>query len=146
MWAVDWILHMATLGVKRSHFHNGVGFYYSIIAPVAYTGTTLDDGLDLPDRPHIMPIYHAFLIVGEAVGTTKQSYVVELNFNEVDLTGYAIYEQGKLKRIVVINSKIYVNGTRSEYDLNIDGWGQVSSKSASVKYFLPPATESKRGL
>ena len=33
LWAVDYTLHAATLGIKEAYFHEGVGYKYNFVSP-----------------------------------------------------------------------------------------------------------------
>ncbi|KAF2230946.1 glycoside hydrolase family 79 protein, partial [Viridothelium virens] len=39
LWEMDYVLHAATLGMRRVHFHNGSPFWYSMWQPVEVNGT-----------------------------------------------------------------------------------------------------------
>ena len=31
LWAIDYVLHAATLGIKEAYFHEGIGFKYNFV-------------------------------------------------------------------------------------------------------------------
>lgn len=53
LWAIDWMLQLASMGIERMHFHHGVGFRYNFFQPVA-TDAEHDDGLNMTQRAHIL--------------------------------------------------------------------------------------------
>jgi hypothetical protein len=121
---VDWMLQGASLGIRRMNFHHGVGYRYNLFQPVAGVD---DDGMDLQDRPHILPSYHSFLLVNEAIGDKGTSMIAELGTNSKTLAAYGIWEGGKLVRAVLIDSEYYMPdmGDRPRREVDIKGFGGV---------------------
>lgn len=141
------MLYAASNGIERVHFHNGRGFAYSVVQPSILNGSGLDDGLSHPDRPHIAPLWNSFLIVGEAIGTSGNSYVAELGTNSSALAAYGIYEDNYLRRIVLVNSQVYLattQGGRQGLNVSLSGW--TAGQYATVKRFTAPYTNSTSGL
>lgn len=141
------MLYAASSGIERVHFHQGRGFAYSAVQPSILNGSGLDDGLSHPDRPHIAPLWNALLVVAEAIGTSGNSYVAELGTDSTSLAAYGIYEDYSLRRIVLINSQVYLNSTqggRPGLNVTLSGWS--SSQYATVKRFETPYTNSTSGL
>lgn len=103
VWAVDWLLLAAASSIQRLHFHHGIGFRYNVVQPVADS----DDSLNIT-HPHILPSYHAFIVVNEAIGTSGNSYVGEIYTKTTNLTAYGIWEDRSLKRLVITNSQVYL--------------------------------------
>lgn len=144
------MLQAATLGVSRVHFHNGLGYRYNIFQPIH----NLQDGLNI-SIPHILPLYHAFLVVNEAIGPctppTKErdtrecvaGHVAELGGLDGTLAGYGIWEEGKLVRVVMIHSGLYQDGQRGRLDVELQG---LEAKKIKVKRLRVPRTESYYGL
>ncbi|CAK9781613.1 hypothetical protein CC85DRAFT_314754 [Cutaneotrichosporon oleaginosum] len=140
IWGVDHLLQIASLGIKRMHFHNGRGFTYNVLQPVALEGTGVDDGTGLQGA-HVSALYHALLIVAEATGK-GEAKVVEIPTSIDSLAAYGVYEDGKLVRLVIINSDIYVEGMgeRSGTRVKIDG---VRGKA---RRFHTPFTNATKGF
>lgn len=150
IWAVDYMLQAATLGVSRVHFHNGLGYRYNIFQPAP----NLQDGLNIT-RPHILPLYHAFLIVNEAIGNCTQptnsdddrkcaaGYVAELGTLDGTLAAYGIWEEERLVRMVLIHSGLYQDGQRGRLDVKLESLGASRVK---VKRLKTPKTEAYNGL
>ncbi|EJD00646.1 uncharacterized protein FOMMEDRAFT_22402 [Fomitiporia mediterranea MF3/22] len=119
IWLTDYTLLAASLGVKRMHFHEGVGFRYNLIQPVTLTRSIIDASPISPLPPHIQPTYYGALIAAEAVGTSGSSSVVELNINDNTLSGYAVFEKGKVERVVLIDSDAFLKGDKVRGGRNV---------------------------
>jgi len=144
VWGVDYTLQAAKLNIKRCHFHNGIGYKYNFFQPIAGIG---DDGVNKSSVPHIMPMYHVLLIVGEAVGRSGQSTVQELTIDETNVSGYGIWEHGRLARIVLINSNLYLSTDsqpRSQVTVSLQGLSTHASIQA--KRFAIPSADATQGL
>lgn len=142
------MLRGASIGIDRMHFHNGRGFRYNVIQPTTLNNTSplLDDGLPTSNRPHIMPLYHAFLIVNEAIGTNGNSYVAELGTSTNQLATYGVYENNNLVRLILINTQVYTEGTSGgRAGLNVTLAGYKSGQYATIKRFHTPYTNSTSG-
>lgn len=78
--------------------------------------------LSPPSQPYLQPTYYGGLVVNTAVGhraapgTTK---VVELEISEPNLSGYAIFERGKLVRAVFINLNAWLKGDEGARERNV---------------------------
>ncbi|THH06289.1 hypothetical protein EW145_g4187 [Phellinidium pouzarii] len=115
LWIVDYTLFASQLGIKRAHFHEGVGYKYNLIQPVTLTRSPIDNSpLATPLPPHIQPAYYGALIIGEAIGTSGATRAVELDVADDNLTGYAFYDaEGgsgvRLQRAVLVNLQAYLS-------------------------------------
>jgi hypothetical protein len=121
-----------------------------------------------------MPLYHAFLVVDEAIGISGDAWVAELgttngtgvgSLNTV-LAAYGIWEgnqsqagggsqgeggEGGVKRVVLINSVPYLPGNgkgedRYALDVYLGGKGWDVSRNATIKRLFTPTTNSSHGL
>ncbi|KAI3400110.1 hypothetical protein diail_4340 [Diaporthe ilicicola] len=82
LWAVDYVLYVATLQVSRLHFHMGTPYRYSPWQPITINGTA----------PFAKPLYYGNLFTATALsGGNKQ---VQMLLNETYLTAYAVFEAG----------------------------------------------------
>ena len=128
-----------------AHFHEGVGYRYNAIAPVS----GLDDGLNLTARAHILPLYYAFLIVDEAVGSSGTAKVAELATLNSSITSYGIWEGGRLVRAVIIDSQVYLNDTDSDsrtgFDVSLEGWSDGGGQT-TIKRLSTPFTTAYSGM
>lgn len=136
------------MGVERMHFHHGVGFRYNLFQPVT-TDVDHDDGTNMTSRAHILPAYHAALIVNEAIGTNGNSYVAEISTPNDNVVAYGIWEDGNLVRMVVTSTEVYTTDDedaqegRNKFELNLVG---VEGRNATVKRLFVPQTTAMHGL
>ncbi|KIY54080.1 hypothetical protein I307_06599 [Cryptococcus deuterogattii 99/473] len=148
IWGVDWMLQLASMGIERMHFHHGVGYRYNFFQPVA-TDADFNDGLNLTSRAHILPLYHAALIVNEAIGTNNNSYVAEISTANDNVVTYGIWENEDLVRMVVANTEVYTTDNeaaqqgRNKTDVKLVG---AEGRNATVKRLFVPQTTAMRGL
>ena len=134
-------MYAATLGVARVYLSHGVGYRYSSFQPIAGIH---DDGRDL-DRPHILPLYYGLLFLNEAIGNgTASRQVVELSTEHRHIASYGIYEEKKLRRIILVNSKIHKAGQHHREAVTVDLDGL--SGSFGVKRLHIPHTTAQEGL
>lgn len=134
------MLLAASHGVERCHFHHGVGFQYNTFQPIFNSS----DGSGV-DRPHILPLYNAFLLVNEAIGTTGDSWVAEIGTQSNNFSAYGIYENKQLTRMVITNHQVYSGeGERPTWSVKLAGW--QDGWSASVKTLIGPKTDTLTGV
>jgi hypothetical protein len=134
------MLQGAALGIDRMYFHNGLGYFYVPFEPAG----DVNDGLNYT-RPHIGPLYYAYLVVGEAIGTSRNAWVSELGTTNTSISAYGIWEDTKLVRAVVVNHNAYVNATapRNSYNVNFVNY---NVNVATVKTLTAPLTSSQRNM
>jgi len=138
---LDYVLYAPTLGIERVHFHEGVGYKYNLIQPVALNRSTLDGTpLSQPVAPHIQPAYYSAIITAEVIGNSGQTRSIELDIANQYLAGYAFYEGEVLKSALFINSQAWLStstGIRSNTTLTLDftsDWNSVSApRSMTIK-------------
>ncbi|KAJ7505507.1 glycoside hydrolase family 79 protein [Mycena galericulata] len=146
IWTLDYLLFAAQVGVSRTFFHQGVGYKYNAIQPVTLTRSPIDGSpLNPPLPPHVQPAYHAALVAAEAIGSSGTSTSVELTFADDEVSGYAFYEHGALKRAVLINHTMFFAGgavPRGVKHIALEGpKGQVQ-----VKRLFIPSADATTGL
>ncbi|KAF5364760.1 hypothetical protein D9758_009299 [Tetrapyrgos nigripes] len=109
LWALDYALFARKIGVTRVHFHEGIGYKYNLIQPIALTRSPLD-GSTLPDPlpPHVQPPYYAAVIAAEAAGNGGNTQLVELTIKNSRISGYGFFEGGSIARAVFINSEAFL--------------------------------------
>ncbi|KAL1882170.1 hypothetical protein Daus18300_000655 [Diaporthe australafricana] len=143
VWGVDYLLYAATMGIERVHLHHGVGFSYNTFQPVAMSELS-GDNTNIT-APHILPLYHALLIVNEAIGHGNTSYVAELTASNDTLAAYGIWENNSLRRLVALNSNAYLsNSTASSFNVTLEGQG--AKRISWIKRLDAPATTASTGL
>ena len=135
--------------MREVYYHAGIGFKYNFVrhilphisAPCGaeeYTGSqfqpiTLDRSpvdnspLSPPAQPYLQPSYYAGLVINTAVGREAGSgttEIVELEISAPNLSGYAVYETGKLVRAVFVNLNAWLQSDeevreRSVYHIDL---------------------------
>lgn len=134
------MLLAASSGAERVHFHHGRGFRYNAIQATDES----EDSTNIT-RPHILPSYHSFLIVNEAIGKTGDSHVVELGTRNSTLTAFGFYENGQIARMLFTNSNVYLGqGERQSFNVQLAGWKQ--GMLGSLKRLKTPATTAFTGV
>jgi len=151
LWTLDYTLFASQIGISRLHFHQGVGYKYNLIQPATLTRSILDGSpLSQPLAPHVQPQYYAAIIAGEAIGTTGSSMATELTINNDFVSGYAFFEDGKLKRAVLINSQAFLStstGARTSVKVALSFTGSGSApKTVEVKRLKINHADDASGL
>ncbi|KAG5651520.1 hypothetical protein H0H81_008357 [Sphagnurus paluster] len=121
LWTLDYALFAAQLRISSVFFHVGIGFKYSLIQPATLDRSILD-GSPLPEpiAPHVQPQYYAAIIAAEAIGNTGDAKILEINIDHPRISGYAFYENDRLVRAVLINSKAFLPESTSRSSIHID--------------------------
>ena len=114
------------------------------IQPITLT-RSIDDGSNLPSPlpPHIQPAYYAAIIAAEAIGTSGATTFSELTLSNSQLSGYAFYESGTLKRALFINLVAF-NGNgaaRPAVHVALGGSGNMTVKRLSI-----PCVSNRYGM
>ncbi|KAJ7459673.1 glycoside hydrolase family 79 protein [Mycena latifolia] len=150
-WTLDYLLFAAQVGVSRLFFHQGVGYKYNAIQPVTLTRSITDGSpLSTPLPPHVQPAYYAALVAAEAIGTSGVSTSVELDIDDDDVSGYAIYERGVLKRAVLISHTMFFAGSavpRGVKHIALDFAGaKAPNGKINLKRLFIPSADATSGL
>ncbi|KAF9644536.1 glycoside hydrolase family 79 protein [Thelephora ganbajun] len=128
LWAIDYTLQAATLGIQEIYYHGGIGFKYNFFQPIALDRSPVNNShLSPPSQPYLQPPYYAGLVVNTAVGRMAGSgmtKIVELELTAPNLSGYAIYEMGKPARAVFVNLNAWLKSDarvreRSVYHIDL---------------------------
>lgn len=78
------------------------------IQPITLTRSILNAStLPSPLPPHIQPQYYAAIVAAEAIGKSGDTQISELSIDNPQISGYAFFEGGKAKRLVIINHTPY---------------------------------------
>lgn len=112
--------------------------------------STLDGTpLNPPAPPHVQPSYYAAILHGYAVGRSGSASVVELSVAQDNVSGYAIFEHGKLVRAVFVNLDAWLTsstGTRPSVHLDLDFSQGGSPRSATVRRLTIQHADDVSGL
>ncbi|KDR82276.1 hypothetical protein GALMADRAFT_58958 [Galerina marginata CBS 339.88] len=150
IWALDYVLFAPQIGISRVFLHQGVGYKYSMIQPVALTRSPLDGTtLATPLPAHIQPQYHAALIIAEAIGRSGNTRAIELSVDDSRTSAYAFYNGKKLARVLLINSDAFLTTTttpRTSTQISLGITGSGAPKKMTVKRLSIPFADSTSGL
>ena len=105
--SIIWYVHT---DVPRIYISSDSSLKFQI-QPVVLT-RSITDGTSLtsPLAPHVQPQYYAAIIAAEAIGSSGNTQVLELDINDPTISGYAFYN-GQLETAVLINSEPYFTTT-----------------------------------
>jgi len=161
LWLADYALFGATVGIEKMYFHEGVGYKYNLIQPVALD-RSVDDATPIspPVPAHVQSPYYGALAVTEFLGTSSTRKVVEITFDEFYLSGYALYGKGdKLSKVILFNHEPYLSdgsnpsGVRPSYLISLQDIGAVSLRGGlfgkgkvSIKRLEIPHADVQTGL
>ncbi|KAF5334551.1 hypothetical protein D9758_015776 [Tetrapyrgos nigripes] len=140
LWALDYALFAAQMGVRRVFFHEGVGYKYNLIQPTTLTRSPVDGStLPSPLPPHIQPPYYAAIIAAEAIGNNSRlgdgTRLVELALgNSANLSAYTFFEdfedesgsgestrsRSRLARAVFINLEVFSSSMEKRTSVHVD--------------------------
>lgn len=135
------MLQAATMGVKRIYLHNTPNRMFAVLQP----GWGFVNGTGI-QRPHIMPEYNGLLVVNEMIGTSGNAMIAEIENNNTALASYGVWENGKLSRMVLLNSKTYEQKGLMRTGLNVTLNGANLGGMATVKRLSIPHTTATEGM
>ena len=139
--SIIWYVH-TDVACRYISSDSGLNFQ---IQPVTLNRSTLDAAILLPPRPpRIQPQYYAAIIAAEAIGNSNNTQVIELNITDPTISGYAFYQDGKLTKVILINSLAYTSTATAErprrpskhVNLNFPS-GTVPSRMNVKRLFVP---------
>ena len=145
LWNIDFSLLAASLGIHRMYFHQGVNYIYAGWQP-SHVGTT---------QPSTKPPYYGHVAAATALGNSGEHdvQVAELPLESETDSAYAIYEDGHLARIAVLNMREYNHTSALErpnrkYSFTLDERGHTGGrpKRAAVQRLLADGANSISGI
>ncbi|KAL4877935.1 hypothetical protein BJY04DRAFT_221509 [Aspergillus karnatakaensis] len=106
LWSIDFSLLAASIGIHRVHFHQGVDYNYASWQPVNWG----------PTVPATRAPYYGTIAAAAILGHTDRHkvQVSPIPMPEETESAYAIYRDGKLARIAIINMVEYNSSTASD--------------------------------
>ncbi|KAF9806697.1 hypothetical protein IEO21_08591 [Rhodonia placenta] len=143
LWAIDYGLQMAASNFSHALLHvGGQDVYYNDAAPPTNQSSY--------HQWTIGPIFYSVLAVSETLGPTNTSQVIDLyaNGNNDYTPGYAIYENGALARLALLNYMTDPSGA-NDYNATVSLGGGVAGQPSAVpaqvyvKYLLAPSVGEK---
>ncbi|KAL0581680.1 hypothetical protein V5O48_000385 [Marasmius crinis-equi] len=95
LWGIDYLLYAAFSNVKRVNLHQGTTFGYSAWQPVPVDGV----------QPKVRPPWYALKFAAEAIGSHNGPIQIATltSPSQEKMSGYALYDSGKLARLAIIN-------------------------------------------
>lgn len=144
LWMADYAMQMAYGNFSAAMLHvGGIDDTYNPFMPPPTNES-------LTNQWTVTPIFYSTLVTAEALGTSNSARVVDLNLDgDQSLTpGYAIYENGALARVMLINYMTDPTGAAA-YTATISVGGTATGEansvpsSVSVKYLLAPSVGEK---
>ncbi|KAI0763458.1 glycoside hydrolase family 79 protein [Trametes elegans] len=136
LWAIDYVLQAASLGVQELYFHEGVGYLYNLFQSIPLNRSTTDGSpLDPPQKPHVQPLYYAGLVIGSFIGHTGDAEIVELQVDSQNVSAYTAYVKGALNSAVFVNLEPWLSGAtgpRPAVHLDLDFTGGVVTAANST--------------
>ncbi|KIJ54019.1 glycoside hydrolase family 79 protein [Sphaerobolus stellatus SS14] len=147
LWGIDWGLQMAYYNFSGAMMHlGGQNVYYNPFTPPP---------TNLAGRANwtVGPTYYSALIVSEVFGPSNNSRIVDLfqNSNNPLTPGYAIYEDGAVTKVALINFIDDPSGANN-YTANISIGGSGANQTngnpsqVTVKYFTADSVVAKDGF
>ncbi|EEB91400.1 hypothetical protein MPER_10243 [Moniliophthora perniciosa FA553] len=143
LWSLTYSLAAACVGIERVHLHQGIGYKYNFIQPVALDRSILDgSSLPSPILPHVQPGYYAGIIAAEVIGRSLEpKKIVELEVDNQHVAGFAVYDSSRLSKAVFVNLKAYIPNEGSDHkrgsvkaDLHFgEGKKYAVSRNAEIK-------------
>ncbi|KAI0642794.1 glycoside hydrolase family 79 protein [Trametes meyenii] len=153
LWAIDYVLQAATLGVQEVYFHEGIGYTYNFVSPPVSLNRSATNGapLDPPQPPHVQPVYYAGLVIGTLVGNSSTSQIVELTVDDDNVTGYAAFEGGWLVRAAFVNLRAWLSGSNGNrpsvhLDFHFARAGSARSGNVTVRRLAMEHADDLKGL
>ncbi|KAI0341170.1 hypothetical protein BDW22DRAFT_334247 [Trametopsis cervina] len=138
LWGVDYGMTMAFNNFSTALVHvGGVSDTYNPFTPPPTNITSLEQWT-------VGPIFYSTLVVAEALGTsgTAQLFDLGANGNNIFTPGYAIYENGNLARVLLVNFVTDPSGA-STVTATISVPDGTIPASVSVKYLQAPSVSEK---
>ena len=135
------MLKAAAMGVKRVYLHSTPNRLFAVFQP----GWGFTNGTGIL-RPHIMPMYNGLLVVNEMIGTSGHSKVAEIENSNSNLATYGVWEQGKLVKMVLINSNLFTEESTTRSALNVSLARYGIGRQTTVKRLSVPYTTSTAGM
>jgi len=147
LWGVDWSMTLAFNNFSAALFHiGGQSAFYNAFTPPPTNQSSFRQWT-------VGPIYYSALVMSEILGKSNASQVVDLfqNSNNEFTPGWAVYENGTPKKVVLINYVTDPTGT-SDYTASISVGGGTTGQAAAVpssvnvKYLLASSVTSKTNM
>lgn len=105
----------------------------------------LANGPAATPKPVLKGIYFGTYMINEFIGASKKPYITELTTNSTNVSAYGLFDEEKIKRVMIINFNTFFPG-----DLNrtseVVAMSGLNVNSGTLKRFYTPYTNSTSGL
>ncbi|KAJ3552241.1 hypothetical protein NM688_g4255 [Phlebia brevispora] len=138
LWAIDYALQMAYGNFSGAHLHiGGMDVSYNPFTPPMTNESTSRQWT-------IGPVYYSVVAVAETLGRSGKSQVVDLQANggNIFTPGYAIYDNGNLDKVALLNYMTDPTGAAS-YITSVSIPGGSTPATVTVKYLLADSVAEK---
>ncbi|KAI0659526.1 glycoside hydrolase family 79 protein [Cubamyces menziesii] len=144
LWALDYGLQMAYSNFSHALLHvGGQNVYYNPFTAPPTNESSYHQWT-------VGPIFYSVLAVAETLGSSNNSQIVDLNANggNIFTPGYAVYENGNLARLALLNFMTDPSGA-NDYTATISVGGGESGQpngtpaQVKVKYLVAPSVGDK---
>ncbi|KAJ6561989.1 glycoside hydrolase family 79 protein [Mycena capillaripes] len=147
LWALDYGLQLAYSNFTTALLHvGGQGVYYNPFTPPPTNQSSFHSWT-------IGPVFYSTLAVAEALGTSNQSRIIDLqmNGNNIYTPGYAIYDGEVLARLALFNYVTDPTGASAytaSFAIGGGDTGQANGTPAQVKvkYLVAPSVSTKENI
>lgn len=163
LWAVDYVLMAASIGMPRVYFHLGAQSQYSAFTPWSYelNNETLSGGIRAPFYGH----YFVAKVLEGLAEDELYGIAALPGANSSDLSGYAVYRGEDLAKLVFLDMGVwngteglsnpstlsstdgadFSNGTRPGYNMTVmSSWS--AGQNVSVTRLQAPGTNAKSSV
>jgi len=148
LWVIDYTLQAASLGITETFFHEGIGFKYNFIQPIALNRSTIDGSpLNPPQPPTVQPSYYAGILINTFIGRSGSAEIVELTVPDDNVSGYAAFEHGAFQRAVFVNLDAWLlnsegtNSTRPSVHIDLSFSSAFGSKLTAKRLVIQHADD-----
>lgn len=129
LWAVDWIMYLASIGFSSASLQ--IGGKSTLYNPMYNVNSAWE----------VAPIYYSSLAISEAVGKDKQAQFENIDLASSTLSSYGVFHDNSFKYAVLLNTDINQDAT---YTLK-GGWSSMPSE-VKVKRLLASNFEEKKNI
>jgi len=158
LWALDYSLFATQVGISRLPFHQGVGYKYNFVSVaiqrdiLTLCRASIDLARDsrllylewLSDHSTSSPYTTTILRGDHCRGSDRLDWFrkdFEINVNATDISGYAVFEDGRLARAVFVNMVAYLPGggvrDATHIDINLSSTGVATQKMEVKRLSIP---------
>ncbi|KAL7809367.1 hypothetical protein V8C44DRAFT_350543 [Trichoderma aethiopicum] len=143
LFIVDYELYYASFGVNRMHMHQGTGYRYGAWLPIAQNGT----------GPMTKAPYYGHVMVSKFIGAHPRTRINNIDLKSDFYSAYAAYEDGRLRRVVILNLHEWspgnvaeAEGSKAPTTIFTISTGNRGIKYATVELMTAPGALSETNI